>query len=729
MQIGQFLGALVALVATLALLGWWSGRVVMRAAGRLLGRAWWLYAERQFQARITILWAVAVVVAAVLVFAAWRAVRWLAPAGGDGSWTGLAAQLALWLVTLGALLVAAAALASVTSTAAAVAATMRRRRTLAGLELSGLEPFRSGPAGPQALAGAVPGAAAGAVTGRRIVICCDGTGNRPDDQEAGLPATTNVWKLYRALVCDETQTAWYDAGVGSDTSSTAMEVTWSRRLLEAVGARMGGQLLAAISRLARVVEAATGTGITENIAQAYTEIVRQHRPGDRIYLIGFSRGAYTARCVAGVISRCGLLRPEYIRYAEDVVHLYRTRQNPDDRVAVPTALTHGPAPTEVEFLGLFDTVGSLGVPLWGWWFRALPLPEWRNKALSTNPMAICRHVYHAMAMDERRSQFFPTPFGAPVANGATRLEQVWFRGAHADIGGGYAETGLSDITLDWMAERAHRHGLCFREDAFAALRPDPLARLHDELTRSPSWRLFGSWPRWHPVPEAATPGGTPAPPGELHPSVLQRRDVLQDRLGRPDFRCLRVGEAVEIAAEAPREWDRTGIVLEAGCYRLTYLGGLWRDAEERYCGPAGQQPDDIGFPRSRFGFRRRLPEEAWMRLCLTVAHPREWPLRELGLRSLLRFLYWRDPEALRRQVAPVGVDLQRPGDAVWLRNDAAAGLLHVFANDLWFTAGNNAGAIRLRLERLDHPADSGPCWILGAGGEWAREPPLAPAPP
>lgn len=241
-----------------------------------------------------------------------------------------------------------------------------------------------------------------------------------------------------------------------------------------------------------------------------------------------------------MIHRCGLLRAEYLRYADDLVHLYRTRERPSD--PVPDWMKHDPAAVRVEFLGVFDTVGSLGVPLWGWWFRALP--HWKNEALSTDPMPVCEHIYHAMAMDERRSQFFPTPFARPKTGGTT-LEQVWFRGAHADIGGGYAETGLSDIALAWMVAAAERHGLTFGDEIATGRRPDPLARLHDELARKPAWRRFGSWPRWHPVPDAEDPAA-PAPPGTLHPSVLRRMEVAHDRLGRPDFVRLDAGRSFDI---------------------------------------------------------------------------------------------------------------------------------------------------------------------------------------
>src|SRR5690606_25070316 len=121
----------------------------------------------------------------------------------------------------------------------------------------------------------------------------------------------------------------------------------------------------------------------------------------RIYLVGFSRGAFTARCIAGVISRCGLLRAENIRYAPEVVQLYRIRDKPGDALALRHDMMH--RDVRVEFLGVFDTVASLGVPLWGWWFRVFPI--WRNLPFATDPAAVCRFVYHALAMDERRSQF------------------------------------------------------------------------------------------------------------------------------------------------------------------------------------------------------------------------------------------------------------------------------------------------------------------------------------
>ncbi len=478
-------------------------------------------------------------------------------------------------------------------------------------------------------------------------------------------------------------------------------------------------------RIRRIVEGATGTGITENIAQAYAEVARQYRPGDRIYLIGFSRGAYTARCVAGAIARCGLLKAEHHRYADEVIHLYRRRQNPEAAVPIPDDMIHPRGSVTVEFLGLFDTVASLGVPLWGWWFRALP--HWENRGLSTDPTNICRHIYHAMAMDERRSQFFPTAFTHPT-RGTTTLEQVWFRGAHADVGGGYEETGLSDIALGWMVEAAKRHGLEFTDEIAEGRRPDPLAFTHDELYRRPSWRLFGSWPRWHPAPGLPEPAD-PAPPGTLHTSVLTRMDMTQGKLGRADFRRLGVGEAAEVEVHAHREWYRSGIVLEPGYYRVEYTGGTWRTAEAKPCGPEGERREDLALLRRLFTVSLRRPDQPWTRLCMAVAHPRHWELREYGLGKLLRYLYWKDPDELLKQVAPVGQDMPAKGAEVCLRIEAEPGLAYFFANDLWHTSGNNSGSVRLKVERVEQPAADAPLWVLRDSGHWDRVPPQVAAPP
>ncbi len=707
MRIVALLSQLLIAVASGGALAWWVATVGTRLIVRGLERSWPLR-DGPLPACAAVLLGLAAAVSVTVALVALDLFHLLASVPErltlgrpwvDWAW--------IRLMVLAMALLALAGAAAAFREAWAALGGARRRRYLTDT------PPGAAPAGPHT----------GEAGGRCIVILCDGTSNRPDQQEGGEDAATNIWRLYRMLASDETQTTWYQAGVGSDTSSTAAEVRRTQALLAAVGANPGSQVAAYARRFVALFEAGFGSGISEGIVNGYTEIVRQYRPGDRIYLIGFSRGAYTARCIAGVISRCGLLRAENLRFAPEMVQLYRTRADQHAAVRVQPDLVH--ADPAIEFVGVFDTVASLGVPLWGWWFRALPI--WTTAALATDPVASCRHVYHALAMDERRSQFFPTLYNDPrlLAPLAPRpndrletLQQVWFRGAHADVGGGYARRDLSDIPLGWMMDAMGRHGLRFRAGARAALRPDPLGRLHDEMVRKPGWILFGSWPRWHPVPGAGPDlNGT-----TLHPAVLERAGAVQARTGRPDLVRLPPDEALTIVAEARRDWDRTGLVIEHGVlYRLTYLGTRWRDAEAPPCGPDGQEAQGLFDLRRWLIAGRRLRRQPWMRLVATIAHPRRWELREKGLPELIRLLFHNDPPQLTRQLAAIGQDLTAPGSSILIRNDAPAGLLHLFANDWWQTASNNSGGISLRIAHAAGAAgDDAPLWTLRPDGGWNR---------
>ncbi|HVY15498.1 MAG TPA: DUF2235 domain-containing protein [Rhodopila sp.] len=554
--------------------------------------------------------------------------------------------------------------------------------------------------------------------GRRIVVLCDGTSNRPDETEDGESSATNIWKLAQALVADETQIVFYQAGVGTDTSSTAKEARRTQRLLSATGGKTGSKIAAWWSMLIKLIETGTGAGISETIVNGYREIVRNYQPGDRIYLVGFSRGAFAARCIAGVIYRCGVLRAEYIRFCADMVQIYRARPSPRSSVAIRTDMAYPPARTlsgpgvTIEFVGVFDTVASLGFPLWGWWFRVLPI--WKNLPFATDPVAVCRTVYHALSMDERRSQFIPTLFSVPEAAGgpAPSVHQVWFRGTHGDIGGGYARKDLSDVTLDWMVDAMRQQGLTFHPGK-PDTAPHDLAPIHDELELEPTWRTFGTWPRWHPVPGGTDPVGY----SSLHPSVLHRAQVVCDSLGRFDMRRLQAGESVEFVMDANRDWYRTGIVIETGAhYRMTYIGGLIRDGECPLAEPDGQRARGLDV-RHLLGFGRRLPRDRWMLLAATIAHPRAWPPMEKPFSAALRYLFTSAPAELQHQIARIGRHLGTPGASICLTSAAPSGLLHLFANDWWQTASNNSGGPRLRITRIDGAEPDAPLWSLSESGE------------
>lgn len=573
-------------------------------------------------------------------------------------------------------------------------------------------PFEGTPLDPREIA-------ATGKNGRKIAIFCDGTSNSPDQDDEGEPAATNIHRMYAALVKNEQQIGWYDPGVGTDASSEVQRATRLGAYANALGLTLPRAVIDGWRKVRIGIEAATGLGIGENITQAYAAIAKHYRPGDAIYLFGFSRGAYTARCVAGMIARCGLLRAENAALAPAVYTLYRTRKDSQSHIPIARDLIHKAMPP-IRMLGVFDTVGSLGVPLWGWWFNFRRL--FTNEVLGTSPAAICENIFHALAMDERRAQFFPTLFDIPtvpvkVGMAEQRIEQVWFRGAHADIGGGYARSGLSDIALEWMYGHAYNCGLVF--DAELMARPGkgkkPLEVMHDEMERRPGWAMLGSWPRWHPV----CAGGDPKSRfGALHTSVFERAAAMR-AIGRHDLVSLPPVGFVDWRIGATRQWNAAGIVIEHDAiYRLRDTGGSrWQDKDCPLCGPDGQPLSIHDGIRRRAAKYKRLPDIDYMVLCIAIAHPRDWSLREFGIGKLLHYVFKRDPEELTTQIAAIGQDMGE-GNAVYIRNRAPGGMLYGFANDLWVTDANNRGGLDLRIERVDPAKIDGPLWTLEAEGRW-----------
>jgi len=598
----------------------------------------------------------------------------------------------------------------------------------------------------------------GPARGKAIIICCDGTANDPKQKEGEVSSKTNVCRLYEALEDDAQfgtrQIAWYDPGVGTETSGAAAVARWISRIFGKLLAFLPDWFEEFTRRLLKSLESGTGIWIEENIEQGYREIVRNFEPGDRIFIFGFSRGAYTARCIAGMIGRCGLLKAENIRFSKDAMTLFRRRNRDLPPPVLRPEYIHDPALVQVHVLGLWDTVASLGLPLWGWWFRIGAF--WRNRNLDSSPSDVCRYVYHALSMDEQRSQFFPT-VTTPDENPRRRQEirQIWLRGAHADIGGGYGNRALGDIGLEWMLQIARYHGLSIRDDIEKiGLHPvngadlpvcegaDPLGKPHDEIKSRPGWIIFGSWPRWVPVPRpgwsdlfqractsrhgvphdwvyhraqraaelwaqrraermqlAQRKGGAIADPEQLE--ALKNERHIDALLGRDGLIFLAPGDSMRVKVSAASVWNRSGIVFEAtGIYRVRYLGGEWRDAEGKLCGAAGQRASTFDWVRRLVWRSRRLAHADWMELIGHVAHPRDWPVQEFGLQKLLKFLFWANPAPLTRSLIRMGMHLRSHNDAVHIVNLASNGLFYLFANDCWATYKNNSGAIEIEIKRL-----------------------------
>jgi uncharacterized protein (DUF2235 family) len=284
---------------------------------------------------------------------------------------------------------------------------------------------------------------------KNIVLCSDGTGNA-DVKGRG----TNVFKLFEAVDLNghrtdpqlDAQLAFYDDGVGTK----------------------GNTLLKAMA-------GATGHGLKRNVKDLYKSLARVYDPGDRIYLFGFSRGAFTARTLAGLIGTCGVVdggsckTTDALRDAVEAAYVaYRTRyssllttarrrllqsRSSEDAVARFQSSVKVHRDVSIEFIGVWDTVDAVGMPfaLAGIVNRFIYQFKFPTQNLGKSVKRAC----HALSIDDARAAFEPVMWLGPDE----RIEQVWFSGVHSNVGGGYPKQGMSLVALDWMLAHAARSGL------------------------------------------------------------------------------------------------------------------------------------------------------------------------------------------------------------------------------------------------------------------------------
>ena len=396
---------------------------------------------------------------------------------------------------------------------------------------------------------------------KRLFVCCDGTWDAPTDLQDGVPVPTNVCKFYNALA-------------DVDGADTAFPVRQLRYYHPGVGTEE--------SWLRRAWDGATGNGLSRTVRSAYKWLADHYAERDQIFLLGFSRGAFTARSVAGFITHCGLPPSPSWSLVAEAFALYRLDPRDPataDKQAKFKREHPSPPRLAIHFVGVWDTVGALGIPRK---FDLLDI-EWRkNRFHDTQLSPLVRHAYQALAIDEVRSHFEPTLWtGAPAAG--QKVEQAWFAGEHADVGGGYQENALSDLTLQWMFACAAQCGAMFRPDMVKQLRPDPLGVVHDSST----W-LF-SLPETQPrsFPDLAAIGQVVATEQRVHPSVaIRRADPPITRAPYRNSRSLLPGAEVELNVYARQFWNWTGVYLEAGAtYEFSALGE-WQDGGQ-VTGPDG----------------------------------------------------------------------------------------------------------------------------------------------
>jgi len=276
---------------------------------------------------------------------------------------------------------------------------------------------------------------------KNIAVFIDGT---DDTFTSGAKNNSNVGTLYEACINDARQFKFYSDGPG-----------------------IGGHILAS----------AVGTGVNVRVQRGYDWCAENYEDGDQIFLFGFSRGAFAARSVAGMIRAVGLLRKDKLALEDAAFAAYQNAKN--DPAAAAAFKAANSIEVKIHFVGVWDTVGSVAVPL-ALTLNSIPLAPFHDVSLGPH----IENAFHAVSIDEQRWDFQPTYFNAYLAQPGQTVEEVFFPGVHSDVGGGYDDDpSLSKITLAWIANRAKDHGLLIADESVLGAPADAcFGTLHDSFS-------------------------------------------------------------------------------------------------------------------------------------------------------------------------------------------------------------------------------------------------------
>ena len=296
---------------------------------------------------------------------------------------------------------------------------------------------------------------------KRIVFCFDGTWQLPMNN-------TNVYRLFKALTVSAEQVTFYDDGAGADAKG-----------------------------FERLLDGAFGADLQQIILDGYTKIAHVYETGDQIFLFGFSRGAFTARSLGGMIANCGLPKNNFTN--DCVAQAWNAYRNPSQRAAILATLDQCNFDKPgIQMVGVWDTVGSLGIPAIEGSIDAA-----QYGFLDTTLHPDVKFAYQCLAIDEHRQQFPATLWTGTAVDGQT-FEQVWFSGCHGDVGGGTvvgiadAGTRLCDVTYAYMLGKAQAAGLTFDPAAIAPyVEPLPAEDALDIIRDS--WKLANGKPYLRPI--------------------------------------------------------------------------------------------------------------------------------------------------------------------------------------------------------------------------------------
>ena len=513
---------------------------------------------------------------------------------------------------------------------------------------------------------------------KRLIVCCDGTWNNPAKEDNGIPAPTNVFKMYNALADHDARSAvkqhkYYHPGVGGE----------------------GGLLNA-------IIGGAVGAGISRHICSAYHWLGSNYEEGDHIYLFGFSRGAFTARSLGGFLGQ-GLLNLRNLSSNEAWLRVHRAyEQGYRGKNATPTDWAepqwnffHQGQPAPIRFVGVWDTVGALGVPddlEFLNFFDDKAKWEFHNTEIGGN-VATARH---AMALDEIRSCFCVTRWQNAAQHPDT--VELWFPGAHSDVGGGYAGCDLSNGALLWMMEESAKTGLKFRDNIQETIKADPLGAMHNSYKG-----LFAKLRSRPRNIEAMIPENH----ARFHAGAITRQ--LVSPITHPAYhptKILAVGESIAVDIFADTHWNYSSVYLPQGHSFTFSATGQWQDSTDT-CDWRGTENkemtvgDLIRGAASLFGtlertFKKLLKNEAtdlpgtkrveklnWFTLVGAIAN-------DAGLKQVVG----NDGSPVPHQYVELAAHASAP------LTITAPGYLYCFANDAWNFYGNNHGSVQLTIHRV-----------------------------
>ncbi|QFY42616.1 DUF2235 domain-containing protein [Candidatus Methylospira mobilis] len=514
---------------------------------------------------------------------------------------------------------------------------------------------------------------------KNLVVFCDGTWNRVDRTTVdGHPCPTNVLSLFEATL-------------PADRNNNPQIVHY----IEGVGTR----------RMERLSGGGFGYGISDNIKNAYAFIISNYEPGDRIFLFGFSRGAYTARSIAGLIRNMGILKREKLHLINKAYDCYKDTSdewhpNSDQSKAFRAENTH--QNETIWFLGVWDTVGALGAPFGlvpGWIVNKLFKCNFHDVLLSSS----IESAYHALAIDERRWPFRPTLWTLNQTHrernqlnkdstGVFLYEQKWFPGVHSNVGGGYADQGLSDCSLAWMADKAAARGLnidlgMLVDPPFA---PDLSKDIDDSQTifyriatvlfvKLPGMVIRSVFPASdRPLLDHLRFNGDYVRPID-DPEDLSECAKKKLAINQPCYcprnnpaRELDINETVQVSICAAQYWNHSGVLVKPGQSFHFEASGTWCDSDYQ-SPPDGYENYPGKHWMSWFKWSRRCRTANWFVLIGAVGKTcSNGKMHVLGA----------------GKYAEAPFTPQREGE------------LLCFANDTFGFYRNNSGAVTLKITRI-----------------------------